>query len=357
MKPNSGGEGRGGRKPRDGQKGPVRQRQDASEGGKKRKKRVWVNLRDKSQRWKKFKKIQDVKASAALWRMRRREEPEVSSAERDSGAKRAAASHAEEDPDAFLQRLLDPLHATRKKPEAAVADCVAGESRREHRVKGDGKNAKRKHGPDSETPAERLKSARAAKEDDSDAGGLEVESESDVGGRCRRKRRGGPGRQTEEDRERAKRQKLMEPASEPSGDEQDEDDDEDEEGVEEREGAEDEEKEEGAQTEPAEDVGKKETGKSRARQNSSAAPSGSAVFYPFKKAMEEAARRKAEHEVRRRKQEEERARREEERKVAEARRRKERKKLQARTERGQPVMGNVMQVLLGKIKRREGISS
>ncbi|CBZ51869.1 conserved hypothetical protein [Neospora caninum Liverpool] len=386
MKQRSGGEG-GGRKGSRGETGHVR-RQPQAKGTKKHKKRVWVNFKDKSQGWKNFKKVQDVKARAALWKMRRREDREEPLGG-GSGDVERTLTRPSEDPDAFLQQLLDPLHAVRKPKQTSSPDrgSASGE-RQEEQPRGE--NGTKRKGDKAarlrvESPRSRHSSdEEGVEESEEDAGTDESEEQrekSGEGARCRRKKRGlsrDQGEQRDFGHAEGKKRRFASESLESSEDEMAsfaswsspgpslhrslphkhrvslkgslaapavEEEDEEAEGKEEN--------REDVSAQPSRaSANEKRNAKGRDRHGSS-----SAVFYPFKKAMEEAARRKAEQEERRRKAEEERDKREEERKIVEARRRKERKKLQARTKRGQPIMGNVMQVLLGKIRRREGVKS
>lgn len=80
-------------------------------------------------------------------------------------------------------------------------------------------------------------------------------------------------------------------------------------------------------------------------------PQPKGLFYPFRNAMKEAARRKAAQEEERRRREEEKQKAEKEKEMCRRKRAKHRRQLVARTSRGQPVMKNVMHLLLDKIRK------
>ncbi|KFG59764.1 rRNA processing protein [Toxoplasma gondii RUB] len=388
MNQGSGAEG-GGRKGRRGEHEQVRRQQKAKAVTKKHRKRVWVNYKDKTQGWKKFKKVQDVKARAALWKLRRREDRNAQFDEEPGDAERTL-TRASDDPDAFLQQLLDPLHAIRKRKKNALPDegSDAVHEQKTARARGE-KSTERMDGNAARSGAEASRSRHSddegnseedAEESEEDSGRDDPEEEDESSGEGVRRRgtKRGFGDAQREQREplHAERRKKR-CASESLESNEDEKTDfslsnsvsssqaglprkhrgslrgcggssaKDEEEAEEKEGKE----RASPQSFRASESGQR---KATAQERHG---SSSAVFYPFKKAMEEAARRKAEQDARRKKAEEERVKREEERKIMEARRRQERKKLRARTKKGQPIMGNVMQVLLGKIRRREGFSS
>ncbi|KEP61593.1 UNVERIFIED_CONTAM: hypothetical protein HHA_240400 [Hammondia hammondi] len=379
----------GGRKGRRGERGEVRRQQKAKAVTKRHRKRVWVNYKDKTQGWRKFKKVQDVKARAALWKLRRREDRNGQSDE-ETGDGERTLTRASDDPDAFLQQLLDPLHALRKRKQNGLPDggSAAVHEQKKARACGE-KRTERTDGKAARVGAEASRSRHSADEGNSeegaeeskeDSGRDETEAEderSDEGMRCRRKKRGFGDAQREQREPPHAEGRKKRCASESLEYDEDEKTDSSlsnsvpsfQAGLPRKHlaslrgccGSPAEDEEEAEEKEDRQRVSPQSLPASESDQRKSAARerhgSSSAVFYPFKKAMEEAARRKAEQDARRKKAEEERLKREEEWKIVEARRRKERKKLRARTKKGQPIMGNVMQVLLGKIRRREGLSS